>query len=96
MTIPEWAMVALVGLFLGIISWGIHRIVALNDCTATSLILINEHLSTLNGRLGKAETWMVMHHDQDIHQFTELSLKQQAMESLIEKLRSKYIDPRGQ
>ena len=95
MTMPEWAVVALVGSILGVISWGIRRIVTLSDCTTKALTQINDHLAMINGRLGKSETWMTMHQESDLRQFADLAMKQQTTDMLIEKLRTDYTDPLG-
>ena len=56
----------------GIVWWGVLRLVFTNDQTLKTLIGIHTHLSTINGRLGKTDTWMEMHQAIDEQQFTHM------------------------
>ena len=55
-----------------IVWWGVLRLVATNDQTLMSLCVIRDHLSLINGRLGKSETWMEMHQEHDDQQFGQI------------------------
>lgn len=52
--------------------WGIRRLVKVSDDGTILLNSINESLSDLCERLGKTETWMVMHSKQDDERHDEI------------------------
>lgn len=57
---------------LGAIGW------VLKDIRA-SLARILEHLATLNGRVGKGETWQAMHEKQDDDRFENIEKQTDAI-----------------
>lgn len=59
--IPE-GIVALILTAIGVVAWfGIRRIVAGQDSINATLSVICDRLATINGRVGKMETWTEMH-----------------------------------
>lgn len=63
--IPE-GIVALILTAIGVVAWfGIRRIVAGQDSMNATLSVISDRLATINGRVGKMETWTEMHEHSD-------------------------------
>jgi hypothetical protein len=67
----------------GIMWWGVQRLISANDETVKALGKIQEHLATINGRLGKSETWMELHQAQDDKQYEALHV---SVRDLYEKV----------
>lgn len=63
--IPEWLVVAMLGVIGTVAWWGIRRIVRGQDLINQTLVQINDRLAQINGRVGKMETWTEMHENQD-------------------------------
>ena len=63
--IPEWLVVAMLGVIGTVAWWGIRRIVSGQDLINQTLVQINDRLAQINGRVGKMETWTEMHENQD-------------------------------
>lgn len=63
--IPEWLVVAMLGVIGTVAWWGIRRIVAGQDNINATLTTISDRLAQINGRVGKVETWTEMHEHQD-------------------------------
>lgn len=63
--IPEWVVVGMLGVIGTVAWWGIRRIVAGQDAINETLTTISERLATINGRVGKMETWAEQHERQD-------------------------------
>jgi hypothetical protein len=55
-----------------VVWWGVLRLVSTNDQTLKALGDITTHLATINGRLGKSETWMELHQTHDDQEFTHI------------------------
>lgn len=63
--IPEWLVVAMLGVIGTVAWWGIRRIVGGQDAINQTLVQISDRLAQINGRVGKVETWTEMHEHQD-------------------------------
>lgn len=63
--IPEWLVVAMLGVIGTVAWWGIRRIVGGQDAINQTLVQISDRLAQINGRVGKVETWTEMHEQQD-------------------------------
>lgn len=63
--IPEWLVVAMLGVIGTVAWWGIRRIVSGQDLINQTLVQISDRLAQINGRVGKMETWTEMHENQD-------------------------------
>lgn len=83
MTIPEWVMIILTGSIISILGWAATRLVKSNDDTTTALNGIVTQISLVNGRLGKAETWQLMHGDDDARRFQSFLEAQKEMWHVI-------------
>ena len=62
--IPEWLVVAMLGVIGTVAWWGIRRIVSGQDLINQTLVQISDRLAQINGRVGKMETWTEMHEHQ--------------------------------
>ena len=72
MTLPEWAVVLILTGIGVVMWWGVRRLVQTNDNTNSALVEIGQGLATMNGRLGKSETWMELHEKQDDERHQEV------------------------
>lgn len=103
MIVQEYLLMGLVGLVGVIVSslgtvttMGINRLIKSHDDLAFTLTEIQKQVTAMNGRMGKAETWMTLHHEADAQQFTELKTKDLSIDKLIklvETLRRESDDP---
>lgn len=88
MTVPESIIIVLVTCILAVIGWAAQRVVLSNDKTASALDDIKEQIGLVNGRLGKAETWQLMHGDDDARRFQSIMESQKEMWHTINQQRS--------
>ena len=77
--IPEWLVVAMLGVIGTVAWWGIRRIVSGQDLINQTLVQISDRLAQINGRVGKVETWTEMHENQDDERHQHLDKVQDAL-----------------
>lgn len=88
MTVPEWLVVWIFGIFVAVIGWGIQRLVRANDETNQALGSIGTQLATMNGRLGKSEQWQQMHEAKDDERHEEIKGNVKEIWKTIDALRT--------
>lgn len=69
MMIPEWVLIALIGGFGWLISWGVMELVRGYRKTNTTLESILARLVSVDGRLIATETWKTFHDRDDAEKF---------------------------
>lgn len=90
--IPEWLVVAMLGVIGTVAWWGIRRIVSGQDLINTTLVQISDRLAQINGRVGKVETWAEMHEHQDDERHQRFDKE---TDSLWAEIRGLSIHKRG-
>lgn len=85
MTLPEWGVVAILAVIGTVIWWGILRFIHINDAVSESLKDILQNLNIMNGRIGKAELWSILHEKQDDERHKDIKKDYEKLDIIIRK-----------
>ena len=85
MTIPIEFVALFLGVAIAACGWMIRYLISAVNATNTTLQSIADHLGKLNGRVGKAESWQLMHEKQDDERYEGIEREQTRIWTEIER-----------